>query len=660
MLFRELALPMGKLFDLVGVISRALLLALVVCCSAMAASVEDYLRPPMFRNASLSPDGRHLAVLMPVNGRMNLATIDLDGRTPRVLTSFSRFDVVSSHWVGSDRLVFSLGQFDTPVGESFGGGGLFAIRRDGSESRELAPPNSGRGFWYYQSIPGSDVEIIAARSDRSIESVDLYRLNVSTGSSSLITSDRPRGDTIGWLLDANLVARIATTVIDADGTTVAYYRRSAADPWRELVRFERGERGMFAPAWISSDGEELLVLARRGGDTTAIFTFDLGARAVGERLAFHPRYDMGSSSLILSEDRKAVLGFEVEADRYEVAWSDPAYESIQTTVDRALPGRVNIIDRRAAAQRTLITSYSDRHTARIYLLDEKTRRIEELLASRPWLKVDDLVEMRPFLLPTRDGLEIPGYYFLPADHAPGRTLPTVVIIHGGPEARTDTWGYASIGVQQAQLLASRGFAVVLPNFRITPQLGFRIHQAGFGQLGRKMQDDHEDATRWAIAQGFANPERICVMGGSYGGYAALLEAVRSPDLYKCVIAAFAVTDFGALINSASSVYNYSRYTPAYYRKLLGDALADPNAMQRIAPARNGAAIKASVLLIAGAEDRIAPIEQTRAMQRALERAGNPPRVLIKGNEGHGFRSLPARVEESELILDFLQSSIGRR
>jgi dipeptidyl aminopeptidase/acylaminoacyl peptidase len=268
--------------------------------------------------------------------------------------------------------------------------------------------------------------------------------------------------------------------------------------------------------------------------------------------------------------------------------------------------------------------------------------------------------MRAFLLATRDGLEIPGYYLLPKDHSPGTRLPTVIIIHGGPEVRTDYWGYSSIGVQQAQLLASRGYAVVLPNFRITPGLGARIHQAGVGQLGRKMQDDHEDATRWAIGQGFADPGRLCVMGGSYGGFAALLEGVRSPSLYKCVIASFAVTDFGDLVGSSSSVYNYSRYTPSYYRRLLGDALSDPAVMKRISPAKNAASIKAAVLLVAGAEDRIAPIEQTRAMQRALERAGNAPRMLVKGNEGHGFRSLSARVEEGETILDFLNTHIGSR
>jgi dipeptidyl aminopeptidase/acylaminoacyl peptidase len=635
------------------------LTTLVCLGSALAASVEDFLRPPLFRNASLSPDGQHLAVLMPVNGRMNLATIDLDNRTPRVLTSFSRYDVVAYHWVGSSRLVFTLGQFDTPVGESFGGGGLFAIRRDGAESRELAPPNSFRGFRYFESIPGSDTEIIAVRNDRSIESVDLYRLDIVTGGSTLITADRPHGQTVGWLLDANLVPRVATAVIDADRTTVAYHRRSAAEPWQELVRFERGEVGRLTPAWISSEGDELLVVARRGRDTSGLFRFDLVKREIGEQLAFHPRYDMTTSSLILSDDRKKVLGFDVEADRYQVAWSDPDFERIQATVDRALPGRVNLIDRRPAAQRTLITSYSDRHTARIYLLDEKTRRMEELLASRPWLTTNDLVEMHPFLLPTRDGLEIPGYYFLPKNYSPGSRVPTVVLIHGGPEARTDFWGLWSGNVQQAQLLASRGFAVVLPNFRVTPQLGFRIHQAGFGQLGRKMQDDHEDATRWAIGEGFADPERICVMGASYGGYAALLEAVRSPDRYKCVVAAFAVTDFGALIDSPSSIYNYSRYTPAYYRRLLGDAIDDPAAMQRISPARNANAIRAPVLLIAGAEDWIAPIAQTRAMQRALERAGNPPRMLIKGNEGHGFRSPAARIEESETILDFLKTHLQR-
>jgi dipeptidyl aminopeptidase/acylaminoacyl peptidase len=336
-----------------------------------------------------------------------------------------------------------------------------------------------------------------------------------------------------------------------------------------------------------------------------------------------------------------------------VSWTDDEYARTQATVDKVLPNRVNKLQRRPAAGRTLITTYSDRQPAQYFLLDERKRAMEELFASRPWLKQDDLVEMRPFLLKTRDGLEIPSYYFLPKDHKPGERLPTVISIHGGPQVRADHWGFESRGVVEAQLLASRGYAVVLPNFRITPGLGDRIHRSGFRQVGRRMQEDHEDATQWAIEQGFADPDRICIAGGSYGGYAALMGAVKTPDLYRCVVAGFAVTDWAALMDSTRSIYNYDRL-------IVGDPAKEADLFRAIAPARNAEKIKAAVFLISGGADPIVPIEQPNLMQRALQRAGKPVRVLVKPDEAHGFFKLENRVEQYTQVVEFLEQHIGAR
>lgn len=636
-----------------------LFVLLAVIGNAFAAPpIADYLRPPEFRLPLLSPDGAHLAVLVPAKGRMNLATVDLATRKPVLLTGYEKYDVVDVHWVGNDRLVFTLGHFDTPVGESYGGGGLYTIRRDGTEARAIPPVAVNRGLSYARAIPGSDDEIIASGWVRSRDSVDLYRLNLRTGRAELISPDRPVGRATGWGLDDALVPRIVFVAEERELRTRVYYRPTAEAPWQVISILEREGGPAFVPVRIEPDGKTLIVLGREEGETRGLYRLDIASGKPIEKLAVHPRFDMDASSLILSLDRSRILGYQVEAEQRQVSWIDPDYARVQQAIDRALPNRVNLIQRRPATKRTLVTSYSDRQPHQFYLFDEEKRTLEELFMSRPWLKPDDLVEMRPFLLKTRDGLQIPSYVFIPSGRKPGERLPTVVSIHGGPEVRADTWGYATLGAVEAQLLASRGYAVVLPNFRITPGLGRTIHAAGFRELGRKMQEDHEDATQWAIDEGIADPARICIYGGSYGGYAALMGVIKTPDLYRCSIAGYAVTDFEAMMSSPNTIYSYRKTTPAYYRSLIGDPSTERELFQAIAPARHADKIKAAIFLIVGGEDVIVPPEQSRTMRRALEAAGKPPRWLLKVEEGHGFRKLENRVEEFEQIFKFLDEHIG--
>ncbi len=641
-----------------GAVLAALVFTATTGAPAQAtAPIEAYLRPPEFMSPVLSPDATHIAVLVPAKGRMNLAAVDLATRKAVLLTGYEKYDVVSFHWVGNERLVFSLGQLETPIGESYGGGGLYSIGRDGADGRELWGVR-GPGMHYVHEVPGSNDEIIAAGYFRSFDSQDLYRVNVLTGKGSLITVDRPRGQLNGWVLDADLVPRIAYTSEEGTLRAQIHYRASADAAWKVISTVELGVDGGFVPVRIEPDGRSLVVLARVGSDTAGLHRLDIDSGKIIETLAHHPRYDMTESSLIESRDGRSILGFTVEAEQRQFTWLDAGYRRAQQIIDKSLPGRVNLLQRRPAVRRTLVTSYADRQPARYYMFDEEKLALEELFEGSPWLKSEDLVEMRAFLLKTRDGLEIPSFVFVPARRKPGERLPTVVMIHGGPEVRSDVWGYHTPGAIEAQLLASRGYAVVLPNFRITPGLGRRIHVAGFGQLGRKMQDDHEDSTRWAIDEGFADPARICIYGASYGGYAALMALVKTPGLYRCGIAAHAVTDFESLIDSPVSVYSYDKSTPVYYRKLIGDPADDPDHFRAISPARQAEKIKAPVFLIVGGEDWIVPPGQTRTMRRALERAGNPPRVLMQVDEGHGFRKLEHRVDEFEQILQFLDQHIG--
>lgn len=653
--------------------------------AAPPLSIEDVWRRPAIAEPRLSPNGRYFAVLAPVNDRLNIAVIDLETRNGVAVTNFREFDVQNVHWVGNERLVFTLGEYNAPSGAGLqDGGGFFMVSRDGRERKQLAPTvrdtrnqgaNQYRSYSFLRSLPGNDEEILVEGTFRSTESSDVYRLNVRTGRAVLVTESRPErvqfagamegGLGASWVLDRNLVPRVAVSSLKDVPVVVVHYRKDGSSPWQELTRFDQTRGPAFFPLSFEADNKTLLVATNSNRRTMAVYRYDPDAKALGELVAEHPRFDMGADASgrpvpgpLFDPKTEEPVGFRVAAEKTETVWTDPAYQRIQRMVDGALPGTVNTFRRTPDGRRLVVTSYSDQSPTRWYLLDEDKRTLEELFSSRPWLKPDQLAPMRPFTLKTRDGLEIPSYYFVPRSHTPGTRLPTVVHIHGGPHVRADLWGTWSFGVREAQLLASRGYAVILPNFRITPGLGSQTYYAGFGSYGRQMVDDHIDAARWGVDQGFADPERICISGASYGGSAAIMAMARAPELFRCGVVGLIAADKQLQLTSAATDYAASDSAVQFWLRILGadsTSAIDP----ATSPARLADRVKGPVLMYAGAADARTPIEQTRAMRSALERAGNPPaKVIVKGDEGHGFGKLQNNAELYTAIFEFLDATIG--
>jgi len=637
-------------------------------------SVKDFVRYPDIANPVLSWNGKYFAATAPINGRLNLVVIDLETRKGTALTNFSNFDVISVNWVGNERILYTLGQANTPTGPGQAdGGGLFMVSRDGKEGRTLSTTtrecrNRGervcRRYELIRTLPDNDEEVIASGNMRTADSPDVYRLNVRTGRATLLTETRP-SNVASWVLDRNFVPRVAREWIKDTQMFAIHYRKSESSPWEEIARYDSTVGPALVPLAFEADNKTLVVATNQGRDTMAVFKYDPEAKALGELLAQHPRYDMGADALgdrvpgiVRHPATGDIVGYQVQGDKPEAVWTDPTYSRLQRMIDGALPGTVNRFARAPDGDRLLVTSFSDRQPVRWYLLDEKKKTLEEVLSSRPWIKPENLVEMRPFLLKTRDGLEIPSYYFLPRDHKPGQKLPTVLHIHGGPTVRADSWGQFTYGVREAQILASRGYAVVLPNFRGTPGLGARIYYSAFGAVGRQMQEDHEDAAKWAIEQGFADPARICIVGASYGGYATLMALAKTPELFKCGVAGLSVSDWELITNSASGDTAYSPAAAEFARKLTG-ADKNPAASREVSPVSMAARMKGALFMWAGADDIRTPIEQTRNMASALERAGNPPKeMLIKPGEGHGYGSVDNNIELYDRMLKFLDEQIG--
>ena len=653
--------------------------------AAKPLSIEDVWKRPAIAQPLLSPNGRYFAVLSPINDRLNIAIIDLDTRKGTAITNFRDFDVQNVAWVGNERLVYSLGQYNAPSGAGLQeGGGFFMVSRDGTESRQLSPTVRDlrrsntfvyRGYSRLRSVPGSDEEIIAEGNMRSSDSSDVYRLNVRTGRAALLTQNRPErvpfsGESddqagVTWVIDGNLVPRVAVSSPRDTTLSIVYYRKDEASSWEELARYDVVKGPAFVPLYFEKDNQTLLVATNAGRDTMGVFRYDPNAKKLGELVAQHARFDMGadaSGSPVPGPLRDAktdeVVGFRVRADKTETVWIDERYQRLQRMIDQALPETLNTFVRTPDGDRLVVTAVSDVQPARWYLLDEKKKTMEELFASRPWLTSEQLVEMKPFTLKTSDGLEISSYYFLPRGHKAGERLPTVVHIHGGPFFRADIWGQWSFGVREAQLLASRGYAVILPNFRITPGLGSKVFYSGFGAYGRQMVQDHVDAAKWGIAQGFVDPARICISGASYGGAAVLMSMGQAPDVFKCGIAGLVVSDMKMILTSPVGDIARNEGAVRYWLKTVG-AESTSSIPAVASPVTYADKIKGPIMLYAGAADIRTPLEQTRAIQSALERGGNKPKAMVvKTEEGHGFGKLENNVDLYNQIFKFLAEHIG--
>jgi dipeptidyl aminopeptidase/acylaminoacyl peptidase len=637
-------------------------------------SVEDIFKSPSLRDPIVSPNGKFLAATVPSNGRMNLAVIDIETRTATVLTGVTEFDVIETRWVGNDRILFSLGLLNSPTGPGrFDGGGLFMVGRDGKERRTISPTvrearakgnNVYRALSYARSIPGSDEEVIASGNLTDAESTDLYKLNIKTGRSELYTRGRPADGTNGWILDDKLVPRVVSSSPRDTLTTIFWYRKDADSAWYEIGRNEGVKGPTFVPLSVEGDNQSLQVAYNGDRDTMAVFRFDPIAKKMGELIAQHPRYDMGANAdgervpgVVTDPVSNKVLGYRVAAAKPETVWLDEQYTKTQKSLDSALPNRINNFARTPDGKRFIVTSYSDILPTNWYLLDEEKKTLEGIGTSRPWL-VGKLVEQVPFVYKTRDGLEIDGYYFLPRDYKPGTKLPTLVHIHGGPFARADYWGSNTFGVSEAQLFANRGYAVIVPNFRVTPGLGKKVYTSGFGAVGRQMSDDHEDALKWGIDKGFVDPSRACISGASYGGYAALQALVRNNDMWRCAVAGLAVTDFKYQLTTGDGDTARSTAGQKFWMQVLGTDDLSSQLVKDISPVNNAEKIKRPVFIYAGEEDIRVPLAQISRMKRELERTGNAPKVYtVVEKEGHGFGILKNRVDTWTKMVTFVDESM---
>jgi dipeptidyl aminopeptidase/acylaminoacyl peptidase len=302
--------------------------------------------------------------------------------------------------------------------------------------------------------------------------------------------------------------------------------------------------------------------------------------------------------------------------------------------------------------KVIVIVEAPKHPPVFYYLDRTTHQATQIASTYPDLKPDDLGQMKPYPYSARDGLKIPAYITLPPGRDP-KKLPAVVLPHGGPDARDEiefNWW--------AQFLANRGYVVLQPNYRGSSGYGDKFTSEGLHQWGLKMQDDITDGVKKMIADGIADPKRICIVGASYGGYAALAGATFTPDLYACAASMAGISDLRQLLRRERKQYGPQSGVVSFWQSRIGDFSDDAEQLVATSPAFHAGRVKCPILLLHGADDTTVWIEQSRIMEDALQKAGKPVQFVTLQGDDHYFTLPETRIRMLTELEAFLKKNIG--
>ena len=625
--------------------------------SGATIPIETVFKRPEFVSYVVSPDGKKLASLIPFKGRDNVVVIDLEKRTRSNITNFDTYDAAGINWITNNRLWFR-----TTAGRDVGGNirykGSYAINIDGSDIKNIDSfRGTPTGARFVKVIDRETGDMIMEANLRRRDAVDLYRINTSTNKLDLLTFDSP-ADTRRFMVDGNNVARFAWTTEDPKNSleNQLWYRTNADSKWQKLQSWKE-EGAYWEPVSFGADNASMIVRSNVGRDRFAMYEMNVADFKVGKLLFEHPWIDLGTPQsggmIMLADPNKPsesarVVGTYADGVNYEVDWFDPELKKIQAQLDAALPGKTNTFSATAVLnRRVVVTSRAPDAAPRSYLFDPKTKAMEELPQSRPWLNDVALPDRKFMMYSARDGMEIPSYVTTPKGSA-GKKLPLIVNIHGGPYVRgydVMEWNDSQYAME-ARFFALRGYAVLEPEPRGSTGYGRNLFTGGFGKWGEAMQDDITDGVKHLIREGIVDPNRVCLYGGSYGGYATLQGLIREPDMFKCGLATVAVTDLELFQETTwSDIPVQYNSTQKWFAERVGDPKLDKDRLQRNSPLRNANKIKAPVLLIMGeAYDRVPLVHGTK-MRDAMKTAGVPHEFHVYVGEGHGWR-------KQENIVDF--------
>lgn len=650
----------------------AALLLLLPVVPAAAETIEDVARQFGARqsvlDADLSPSGKRLAYIAPGYGSTEqVYVVELDGDTvPRQVLAHGEPDseITDCAWATDEQLVCEAYYIVDDAGLLLGATRRFAIGADGTNLVRLTARDRVDALGFQQhggsivalDVPEKPGRILMTREwvkefstgtrlANTDEGLGVEEVDVATGRRSKV--EAPHHAHVGFIADDRGQLRIKIEqLFDANGYRVPerryYYRDEDSRSWKLLTTVNTTAREReFSPIAVDAGRNAAFGLIHRDGfDAVATMALDGSARTE----VILARDDVDVDTLIRIGRQRRVVGVSYATERREIAYLDADLAKLAAQLQNALPGQplIEVVGASADEDRLLIIASSDTDPGKLYLYDKETRRLEELLQLRKELAGRGMGTMKPVSFPAADGASIPGYLTLPPG-SDGKGLPAIVLPHGGPSSR-DEWGFDWL----VQFFAARGYAVLQPNFRGSSGYGSTWFGRNGFQAWRTAVGDVNEAGRWLVKQGIADPERLSIVGWSYGGYAALQSQVLDSGLYRAVVAIAPVTDLGRLRDDSRSYTNY---------RLVERFVGEGPHIDEGSPARHADAFSVPVLLFHGTLDQNVSVSQSRLMEDRLRQAGKPVKYVEYVERDHFIGDASARSNMLYEIDRFLEASL---
>lgn len=599
--------------------------------------LRDFFKNPEKSGFQISPDGKHISLTQPYENRMNIFVQNREsGETTQVTFEKDR-DIAGYFWGSNERILFIR---DNGGDENFL---LYAVDYTGDNLDCLTPFENVR-VGIVDELEEIDNEILISINQRNPEVFDVVRMNIKTGEMEIV-AENP-GNIAGWVTDHDGKIRIA---LQSDGVNNSLlYRKTEQDDFKTILTTNFREN--VSPLFFDFKNEHIYASSNIGRDKSAIIEFDIENGKETRVIFEHPEVDVESMSF--SKKRKVLTAISYTTWKRERKFLDTTTEELfKKLAEKLGKYEIGITNSDKAEEMFIVRTWSDRSLGAYYLYDFKADVLKKLADLSPWLDENELCEMKPIQYQTRDGLTVHGYLTLAKGVEP-KNLPLVVNPHGGPWVR-DTWTYNP----EIQFLANRGFAVLKINYRGSTGYGRKFWEASFKQWGKAMQDDVTDGVNYLIEQGIADPKRVGIYGGSYGGYCTLAGLAFTPDLYAC----------GVDYVGVSNLFTFMKTIPPYWKpflemmyEMVGNPEKDVELLKSASPVFHVDKIKAPLFIAQGAKDPRVNVDESDQMVKALRDHGVEVPYMVKENEGHGFHNEENRFEFYEAMEKFLEEHLLKK
>ncbi len=595
---------------------------------------------PEKASPKLAPDGTRLAWLAPDKKNVLQVWVKTIGKDDdKIVTADKKRGIRQYFWSEDNRTLIY--RQDNDGDENFH---LFGVDLVTGTVRDFTPFQGVRAMAVAAEKAFPD-ELLVAMNARDRSLFDVYRLNLKTG--GLVLDTENPGDVSGWDADAKLQIRGAT-IKTPDGGTELRVRDDAKSPWRSWIKV--GPEEILDLIGFTADGKGAVLRSSIGYDTARVVKRDLATNAEN-MIAFSDAVDAGG--FLMNPDTKVVEAVAFAPGRSEWRVIDPAVKDDLEGIKKLLDGDFFVVNRTTKDDVWLVAFTTDRGPTSFYRWDRTAKKGDFMFFSQPKLSGLALSAMKPVVIRSRDGLALNSYLTLPAG-LPPKNLPTVLFVHGGPWDR-DTWGYSSY----AQWFANRGYAVLQVNYRGSTGYGKKFWNAGNRQWGLKMHDDLIDAARWAVAEGYADPKKIAVFGGSYGGYAALAAATFTPETFACNVDIVGPSNLRTLI---ASIPPYWKPMRAEFDHRMGnvDDPKDAELIRNASPLFKADRITRPLLIGQGANDPRVNQKESEQIVEAIEKNKGSVTYVLYPDEGHGFARPENRIDFNARAEKFLAGCLGGR